>query len=549
MTDIEIARNTKSEPITNIAKKLGIKPNEIVCYGTNKAKIISEPKKQKGKLVLVTAMNPTSAGEGKTTVSIGLADALRKIKKQSCLALREPSLGPVFGRKGGATGGGYSQVIPMEDINLHFTGDFHAITSANNLLCACIDNSIFQGNELNIDPEKILFNRCFDMNDRALRTVQVGLSMDKEVPRNDNFSITSASEIMAILSLAENMDNLKTMLGNITVALNKNGDPVYAKDLNAVEAMAILLKDAIRPNLVQTLEGTPAIIHCGPFANIAHGCNSIIATKTALGLSDYCITEAGFGSDLGAEKFLDFKCRRMGIAPDAIVLVCTVRAIKLHGGQSLDKLHIEDFDALNLGLPNLKKHIENITNVFKLPCVVAINKFYSDTDREINAIKTYCKDLNITAVVADSWANGGKGSIELAQEVVKLCNTKSKLSYAYSLDLQLKQKIEILCSKIYGASGVEFSEKAKESMATIQRLKLENLPIIVAKTQYSLSDNSKLLGEPKDFVMQVRDITIKSGAGFLVVIMGDIMLMPGLSKQPALTKMHIDNNNIIEGLF
>ncbi|MBQ7307252.1 MAG: formate--tetrahydrofolate ligase [Clostridia bacterium] len=548
MTDIEIARRTKSEPIINIAKKLGIKPNELVCYGSDKAKIISEPKKQKGKLVLVTAMNPTSAGEGKTTVSIGLADALRKIKKQSCLALREPSLGPVFGKKGGATGGGYSQVIPMEDINLHFTGDFHAITSANNLLCACIDNSIFQGNELNIDPEKILFNRCLDMNDRALRTTKVGLSMEKETPREDNFSITSASEIMAILSLANSMEELKQMLGNIMVALNKDGKPVYARDLNAVEAMAILLKDAIHPNLVQTLEGTPAIIHCGPFANIAHGCNSIIATKTALGLSDYCITEAGFGSDLGAEKFLDLKCRRMGIAPNAIVIVCTIRAIKLHGGQNIDKLHIEDFDALNLGLPNLKKHIENISNIFKIPCVVAINKFYSDTEREINTIKTFCNDLGVKAIVADSWANGGKGSIELAQEVVKLCDKKSKLNYTYSLDLDVKTKIESICLRVYGAASVQYSDKAKESIETIKKLNLSNLPIVIAKTQYSLSDNQKLLGEPKDFVMQVRDVTIKSGAGFLVVIMGDIMLMPGLGKQPALTKMSI-NNDIIEGLF
>lgn len=549
MTDIEIARNTKSQNILDIGKKLGLKSSDLICYGTNKAKINCKPKQQKGKLILVTAMNPTTAGEGKTTVSIGLADGFRKLKKNSCLALREPSLGPVFGKKGGATGGGYAQVIPMEDINLHFTGDFHAITSANNLLCACIDNSIFQGNELNIDPTKILFHRCLDINDRALRSVQVGLSMAKETPRQDNFTITSASEIMAILSLANDMDELKEMLGNITVALTKDDKPVYARDLKANEAMAILLKEAIYPNLVQTLEGTPAIIHCGPFANIAHGCNSIIATKLALGLSDYTITEAGFGSDLGAEKFLDMKCRRMGVTPDAVVLVCTVRAIKLHGGQSPDRLHIEDFDALNNGLPNLEKHIENITKVFNLPCVVAINKFYSDTDREIEAIKTYCKDRNVNAIVADSWANGGKGSMLLAQEVIKLCQNKPKMKYAYDLNDTLKGKIESLCKNIYGAENIEYSDKALEDINEIKKLGLENLPIIVAKTQYSLSDNPKLLGEPNGFNMKVREIQIRSGAGFLVVIMGDIMLMPGLGKEPALKKMKIDNNNIIEGLF
>ena len=549
MTDIEIARKTKSEPIVNVAKKIGLKQSDLWLYGNNMAKIVVKPKAQKGKLVLVTAMNPSTAGEGKTTVSIGLADGLRKIKKNSCLALREPSLGPVFGKKGGAAGGGYSQVIPMEDINLHFTGDFHAITSANNLLSACIDNSIFQGNKLNIDPEKILFNRCLDMNDRALRKVQVGLSMAKETPREEKFVITSASEIMAILSLAEDLDDLKRMLGNILVALTKDGKPVYARDLQAHEAMAILLKNAMYPNLVQTLEGTPAIIHCGPFANIAHGCNSIIATRMALGVSDYCITEAGFGSDLGAEKFLDMKCRKMGISPNAVVLVCTVRAIKLHGGQSPDKLHKEDFDALNLGLPNLRKHIENITKVYKMPCVVAINKFFSDTQREINAIKTFCSDLGVNAIVSDSWANGGKGATELAEEVVKLCQTKSKLEYSYNLNDTLKGKILTLCQRIYGARSVEYTDKALESLKLVNELNKENLPIIIAKTQYSLSDNPKLLGEPKDFVMTVSDIQIRSGANFIVVVMGDTMLMPGLGKEPALINMTISSDGTIDGLF
>ena len=549
MTDIEIARSTKTEPISNIAKKLGLKPGDIVNYGTDKAKIVCKPKAKKAKLILVTAMNPSTAGEGKTTISIGLADGLKRIKKNVCLALREPSLGPVFGKKGGATGGGYAQIVPMEDINLHFTGDFHAITSANNLLCACIDNSLFQGNPLKIDANRILFSRCMDMNDRALRSIKVGLSSEKETPRDDNFVITSASEIMAILSLANDMEELKTMLGNIMVAFNESGKPVYARDLKANEAMAILLKDAIKPNLVQTLEGTPAIVHCGPFANIAHGCNSIIATKMAMGLSDYTVTEAGFGSDLGAEKFFDLKCRKMGVAPDAVVLVCTIRAIKLHGGQAPDKLHIEDFDALNLGLPNLKKHIENITKVFNMPCIVAINRFYRDTDREIGAVKTFCEDNGVKAVVSDSWAIGGKGSVELAQEVVKLCQTKSKLTYAYNINDSVKGKILTLCQKVYGADDVEFSDKAKQSIEIIDKLGLSNLPIICAKTQYSFSDNPKLLGEPKNFVMNVRDIQIRSGAGFLVVIMGDIMLMPGLGKEPALVKMSIDENNIIEGLF
>ena len=549
MTDIEIARSTKTEPISNIAKKLGLKPGDIVNYGTDKAKIVCKPKAKKAKLILVTAMNPSTAGEGKTTISIGLADGLKRIKKNVCLALREPSLGPVFGKKGGATGGGYAQIVPMEDINLHFTGDFHAITSANNLLCACIDNSLFQGNPLKIDANRILFSRCMDMNDRALRSIKVGLSSEKETPRDDNFVITSASEIMAILSLANDMEELKTMLGNIMVAFNESGKPVYARDLKANEAMAILLKDAIKPNLVQTLEGTPAIVHCGPFANIAHGCNSIIATKMAMGLSDYTVTEAGFGSDLGAEKFFDLKCRKMGVAPDAVVLVCTIRAIKLHGGQAPDKLHIEDFDALNLGLPNLKKHIENITKVFNMPCIVAINRFYRDTDREIGAVKTFCEDNGVKAVVSDSWAIGGKGSVELAQEVVKLCQTESKLTYAYNINDSVKGKILTLCQKVYGADDVEFSDKAKQSIEIIDKLGLSNLPIICAKTQYSFSDNPKLLGEPKNFVMNVRDIQIRSGAGFLVVIMGDIMLMPGLGKEPALVKMSIDENNIIEGLF
>lgn len=550
MTDIEIAKSKKPESIVNIAKKIGLKQNDLIAYGLDKAKITCKPKKKNAKLILVTAMNPTPAGEGKTTVSIGLADALRRLKKKSCLALREPSLGPVFGRKGGACGGGYSQVIPMEDINLHFTGDFHAIMVANNLLCACIDNHIFQGNELNIDPTKILFNRCLDVNDRALRDVKVGLSNEKETPRQDHFQITAASEIMAILSLARSLEELKEMLGNIMVAMTPNDEPIYAKDLKANDAMTIILKDAIYPNLVQTLEGTPAIIHCGPFANIAHGCNSIIATQMAMGLSDYCVTEAGFGSDLGAEKFLDMKCRRMEVNPDAVVLVCTIRAIKYHGGEDPKRLHIEDYDALNNGLPNLQKHIENITKLFNMPCVVAINKFYADTQREIDAVKTFCKDHGVNAVVSDTWAQGGAGGIELAQEVIKLCNGKTqKLKYVYELQDSIKSKIESICFNVYGASKVKYSKDANDKIKLIEKLGLTELPIIIAKTQYSFSDNPKELGEPFDFTMNVQDISIRTGAGFIVVIMGDIMLMPGLGKEPSLTKMTIDKDGKIDGLF
>lgn len=548
MTDIEIARKYEMQPIEKIAKKLKIRKHDLIFYGRYKAKIDIKPKTQtrQSKLVLVTAINPTKAGIGKTTVSIGLADAFALKKKKVCLALREPSLGPVFGIKGGATGGGYSQVVPMEDINLHFNGDFHAITSANNLLCANIDNHIFQGNELDIDIDTVMFNRCIDINDRALRDLEI---IDKKYQRKEKFNITAASEIMAIMCLAKDLDDLKDRLGNIMIALNKKGEPVYARDLKVENAMAILLKDALKPNLVQTLAGTPAIIHLGPFANIAHGCNSIVATKTAMSLADYTITEAGFGSDLGAEKFLDVKCRLAGLKPNCVVVVATIRALKLHGGVAEEDLTKENLEALKNGLPNLVKHIKNMIEVYKVPTVVTLNKYATDTPNEIELVK---KEVSQYANLVENnvWAEGGKGALELADEVLAKCNEPNdSFEFAYELTDSPKEKIEKVVKKIYGGKGVVFSEKAQQKLEIIDNLKLGDYPVIIAKTQFSLSDDKSKLGAPTDFEVNVRDIEIKTGAKFLVAICGDMMLMPGLSKRPASVGMTIDSDGNIDGLY
>ena len=546
MTDIEIANSVKPKKIREIAKKLGLKNKDIIPYGDYKCKINKKSGEKKGKLVLVTAINPTSAGIGKTTVSIGLADGLAKLNKSVCLALREPSLGPVFGIKGGATGGGRSQVIPMEDINLHFTGDFHAITSANNLLCAMIDNHIFQGNTLGID--KVLFHRCMDMNDRALRSVTVGQTKI-ESPREDSFSITSASEIMAIMCLSDSINDLKRRLGNILVGLNKKGKPIFAKQLKAQDAMAILLKDALKPNLVQTLEGTPAIVHLGPFANIAHGCNSIEATKLSMSLADYTITEAGFGADLGAEKFFDIKCRIGNLKPDAVVLVATIQALKLHGGCDKNNLKEENLELLEKGMGNLLRHIGIIKNTYRLPLVVTLNKYTSDTPKEVELVLNKLKSLNVTYAINDAWTSGGEGAIELANAVMNACNEENNFQFSYQLDETIEEKIGNIAKKVYGASGVVFTDKAKESIATINNLGMNKFPICIAKTQYSLSDNAKLIGAPENFEITIRDIEIRSGSEFLVAIAGDIMLMPGLSKTPASMGMKITNSEKISGLF
>lgn len=541
-SDIEIAREVSPQKIVDVAKKLGIDEEDVIQYGKFKAKLEVGKLNPKGKLILVSAINPTKAGNGKSTVSIGLADALSIMGKNSCLALREPSLGPVFGVKGGATGGGYSQIIPMEDINLHFTGDFHAVTSANNLLCSLIDNHIFQGNELNIDPQNILFRRCIDLNERALREIVC------EVPyeRKEGFVITSASEIMAILCMAENLEDLKQRIGNIMVALNKSGKPIYARDLNAENAMAILLKDAIKPNLVQTLIGTPAIVHCGPFANIAHGCNSVVATKLALTHADYVVTEAGFGADLGAEKFIDFKCREAGIKPDCVVLVATIPALKLHGGVSYENLKNENIEAIKKGVSNLIHHINVIKNVYKVPVVITLNKFESDTQNEVNALKSLIEE---EIVVNEAWAKGGKGSLNLAEKVIETCNIKSELSFVYNNEDSVETKIEKVVKKVYGGESVTFNEKAKQALKTIKKEGLERLPIIMAKTQFSLSADKGLLGAPSGFNVEIKDIEIKTGAGFLVVICGSILLMPALGKTPAALQMKIDKNGTISGLF
>ena len=552
MTDIEIARKCSLQHISQIAANLGVDSADVELYGNYKAKISTKPTvKSNAKLILVTAINPTAAGEGKTTVSIGLADALNLVGAKACLALREPSLGPVFGVKGGATGGGWSQILPMEDINLHFTGDFHAITAANNLLCALVDNSIFQGNPLNIDPNRVVFNRTLDVNDRALRGVTVNHNVKDTVEHDDKFNITAACEIMAVMSLASDLHDLKKRLGDILVAYTRDGAPVFARDLHATDAMAILLKDALKPNLVQTIGGTPAFVHCGPFANIAHGCNSVQATKLAMTFADYTVTEAGFGADLGAEKFLDVKCRISGLKPNAVVIVATARALKLHGGASKESLSQEDLPALNNGMCNLLRHVRNIKQVYRLPCVVAINRFTTDTDGEIECIKQAVAKLNVQAIECDVWGKGGSGATELANKVVQLCNEPNgSFRFAYKDSDTPQEKIIKLATKIYGAKDVSFSEKALESLAALANVvNIDRLPVVVAKTQYSFSDDPKLLGAPTDFTLNIRDVEYRGGAGFLVALAGSMLLMPGLSKTPNAVNMTIDDEGNISGLY
>jgi formate--tetrahydrofolate ligase len=553
MEDIEIARNAKLEPVTKIAMKLGIDEENLEQYGKYKAKISPNvykklQEKQNGKLILVTAINPTPLGEGKTTISIGLADGLSKIGKKAILALREPSLGPVFGIKGGATGGGYSQIAPMEDINLHFTGDIHAITSANNLLSAMIDNHIYYGNELGF--EKVVWKRCVDLNDRQLRKIHTGLSGEKNiVPREDGFDISVASEIMAILCLANDIEDLKRRIGNIVVGYNKEGEPITAKNLKADGALTVLLKDAINPNLVQTLEGTPAIVHGGPFANIAHGCNSIIGTKLALKLSDYVVTEAGFGADLGAEKFLDIKCRKAEIRPDAVVCVATIKAIKYHGGMHKEEIKNESIEYLKKGIHNLYKHIDNLKNVYGLNVIVAINKYTHDTTKEIEFLTEKLKEKNIELSLVESWEKGGEGAIDLAEKVIKLTQKDFEFNYAYKLNLTIKEKIETIAKKIYGADGVEYVEGIEEKIAEIEKMGYGNLPICIAKTQYSLSDDQKNLECNEPFNIHIQNVILKAGAEFIVIITGKIMTMPGLPKVPAAESIDVDNNGNIVGIF
>ena len=553
MTDIEIARNTKLEEITKIAEKLEINDEYLEQYGKYKAKISDEinekiKDKKNGKLILVTALSPTPLGEGKTTISIAIADGLRKIGKKSVLALREPSLGPVFGIKGGATGGGKVQVAPMEDINLHFTGDIHAITSANNLLSSLIDNHIYFGNELEI--EKVVWKRCVDLNDRQLRSIETGLSGEsKIVPRKDGFDITVASEIMAIVCLAENMEELKERLGNILIGYNKKGEPIYAKQLNAQGAMAVLLKDAIKPNLVQTLEHTPAIIHGGPFANIAHGCNSIIATKLALKLADYTITEAGFGADLGAEKFLDIKCRKANLKPDVVVIVATIKAIKYHGGVEKENLQIENLEAIEKGIDNLYRHIDNIKNKFGLNVIVALNRYNQDTEKEIEYLKEKLKEKDVELSLVEGWAKGGEGAIDIAEKIVNLSTKETKLNYMYGLSDSIKEKVKKVATKIYGAYNVEYSEEAEEQIKKIDKLGYSKLPICIAKTQYSFSDDPKNLECKDKYNIHVRGVELKAGAGFIVILAGKIMTMPGLPKVPAAENINIDEKGEIVGIF
>ncbi|MBS1399611.1 MAG: formate--tetrahydrofolate ligase [Firmicutes bacterium] len=549
LSDIEIAESAQLKDIREVAAQLSLTEDELELYGKYKAKL-SLPKglPKKAKLILVTAINPTASGEGKTTVSIGLADGMKKLGKKVCLALREPSLGPVFGIKGGAAGGGYAQVVPMADINLHFTGDLHAITAANNLLCALTDNHIFRGNALRIDTENIYFHRCMDMNDRELINILIG-GKGRGVEREDHFDITAASEVMAVLCLATDLADLKKRLGNIIVGLNLDGDYVRARDIpGAVGSMAVLLKDAMKPNLVQTLEGTPAIIHGGPFANIAHGCNSVQATYAAMSLADYAVTEAGFGADLGAEKFLDTKCRAAGIEPDCVVIVATVKALKLHGGAAKETLGEENLAALERGLPNLLKHIENIVGVYKKPVVVAMNRFASDTKAETDFVIAAVEKSGAKAVFTDVFLKGGEGGKELAAEVVKACGVPSKLEYAYDLKEPVAKKIEDVARKIYGADGVDFSEEALAKIGRIEEKGCGDLPVIIAKTQYSLSDNPDLVGRPQGFRVSVRDIVLKGGAGFIVAIAGKIMLMPGLGAHPAAEKIDLTGDGKIVGL-
>lgn len=554
LSDIEIAQNAKMKDITEIAQNLGILPSELEPYGHYKAKINDSVfdrlhEKKDGKLVLVTAVNPTPAGEGKTTVSIGLGEAMNKIGKKAIVALREPSLGPVFGIKGGAAGGGYSQVVPMEDINLHFTGDMHAITSANNLMCAMLDNSLQQGNELNIDPRRIQVKRCLDMNDRALRNIVISLGGKLNgVPREDHFCITVASEVMAVLCLSSDIFDLKKRLGDILVAYTYDGQPVYCRDIKADGAMTVLLKEAIKPNLVQTLENTPAIMHGGPFANIAHGCNSVRATKTALKLADYAVTEAGFGSDLGAEKFLDIKCRFASVKPSCIVLVSTVRSMKYNGGVAKENLKEENLDALKKGSENLGAHIDNLKK-YGVPVVVAINHFYADTQAEIDYIEQYCKDRGADFAVTKCFAEGGAGSIELAEKVVEACEKENNFHYLYDIDMPLYDKIETIAREIYGADGVDYTKQARASLDEFIKLGADKMPVCMAKTQYSLSDNPKLLGRPHGFRITVSSASLSNGAGFVVCQTGSVMTMPGLSKSPAAYRIDIDENGNTVGLF
>ena len=554
LSDIEIAQRTPMEPITKIAERAGIAPAYLEQYGNYKAKvdpqILKDSKRGDGKLILVTAINPTPAGEGKTTTTIGLADGLRRIGKSVLVALREPSLGPVFGIKGGAAGGGRAQVVPMEDINLHFTGDFHAIGAANNLLAAMLDNHIYQGNRLNIDPRKITWRRCVDMNDRQLRFVVDGLGGKVNgVPREDGYDITVASEIMAVLCLASDILDLKARLARIIVGYTYDDKPVTAGDLNAQGAMAALLRDALKPNLVQTLEHTPAFVHGGPFANIAHGCNSVTATKIARRLSDYCVTEAGFGADLGAEKFLDIKCRMAGLKPDCVVLVATARALKYNGGVPKTETGTENLEALERGLPNLLKHVENVTQVYKLPCVVAINRFPQDTEAELALIRDRCKALGVNVALSEVWAKGGEGGIELAEEVVRLCDTPNDFTFAYELEESIEEKINNIVTKVYGGEGVTFTAQAQKQLKQLTELGFDKLSVCMAKTQYSLTDDPTQLGAPKGFTVTVRNLKVSAGAGFLVALTGEIMTMPGLPRVPAAERIDVDENGVISGLF
>ncbi|MEW9082823.1 formate--tetrahydrofolate ligase [Caldanaerobacter subterraneus] len=555
-SDIEIAQEAKIKPIKEIAEKVGLTEDEIFYYGKYKAKVDHRVLKKledrkDAKLILVTAINPTPAGEGKTTTTVGLGDALNRLGKKTMIALREPSLGPVFGVKGGAAGGGYAQVLPMEDINLHFTGDIHAVSAAHNLLAAMLDNHIYQGNKLNIDPRRIVWKRVVDMNDRQLRFVVNGLGGKANgVPREDGYDITAASEVMAVLTLSKDLSDLKERLSKIVVAYTYDGKPVTAGDLKAQGAMAVLLKEAINPNLVQTIEGTPAFVHGGPFANIAHGCNSLIATKLAMKLADYVVTEAGFGADLGAEKFIDIKSRIGGLKPNAVVIVASIRALKHHGGVSKEKLSEENLQALEKGFENLQKHIENVKDVFGLPAVVAINRFPTDTDRELQYVVDRCSEMGVSAAISEVFAKGGEGGIELAKKVLEAIERgNDDFNFAYPLEMGLKEKIETIAKRVYGAIGVDFSKEAEKEIENLEKLGYNNLPICMAKTQYSLSDDPKLLGRPRNFKITVRQVRISAGAGFIVALTGEIMTMPGLPKEPAAEKIDIDENGKITGLF
>ncbi len=552
-TDIEIAQSAKMKHISEIAKTAGIDEEKIEYYGKYKAKIdlsLLKEKQRKAKLVLVTAITPTPAGEGKTTTTIGLADGLRLLGKNAVMALREPSLGPVFGVKGGAAGGGYAQVVPMEDINLHFTGDFHAIGAANNLLAAMLDNHIYQGNALNIDPRRITWKRCVDMNDRQLRFVTDGLGgRVNGVPREDGYDITVASEVMAVLCLASSITDLKERLSKIVVAYTYDEKPVTAGQIGAAGAMTALLKDALKPNLVQSLEGTPAFVHGGPFANIAHGCNSVVATEMAMRFGDYAVTEAGFGADLGAQKFFDIKCRYADLKPSAVVVVATIRALKMHGGVPKTELNAENLDALGAGIPNLLRHVSNIKDVYKLPCVVALNRFPTDTDNEVQLVIDKCRELGVNAVLSNVWAEGGKGGVEMAEEVIRLCEEESNFAFSYDLDNTIENKIDAIVKKVYRGKSAVFTPNAKKQIAKLNELGFDKLPICMAKTQYSFSDDMTKIGAPEDFDVTVRNIKVSAGAGFIVALTGDIMTMPGLPKTPAAEKIDVDENGVISGLF